>query len=202
MRPQSFTKRVLHHKCFPVKFVEFQRTLFLQITTGRLLLIHSNILDLSFALSVIYKCSHDQLSRTSRERLSQEIVFTVKKIRINLKKIRSRVIFRNWTGLDESKCIQQKLSHGGVPQKSVLKYLAKFTRKHLYMIDQARAMNELGVTKQGNLITIHFWNPQTMQITEKSFFSLLLGQQVFSGIFLKRVKDIQLTQYTKFIDIS
>ena len=42
--PATLLKKRLWHRCFPVNFVEFLRTPFLQNTTGRLLLEQKNVL--------------------------------------------------------------------------------------------------------------------------------------------------------------
>ena len=42
LRPAALLKKRLWHRCFPVNFVEFLRTPFLQNTSGRLLLTHQN----------------------------------------------------------------------------------------------------------------------------------------------------------------
>ena len=65
MRTYSFIKKGIHHRCFPVKFMNFYRASFHQNTAGRLLLISSNILDVSLALSAINLLSHSKLSKTS-----------------------------------------------------------------------------------------------------------------------------------------
>ena len=38
LRPATLLKKRLGHRCFPVNFAKFPRTLFLQSTSGRLLL--------------------------------------------------------------------------------------------------------------------------------------------------------------------
>ena len=44
LRPATLLKKRLWHRCFPVNFVKFLRTSFLQNTSGRLLLVASEIL--------------------------------------------------------------------------------------------------------------------------------------------------------------
>ena len=46
-RPATLIKKRLWHRCFPVNFTNFLRTLFLQNTSGRLLLTNSTISYLS-----------------------------------------------------------------------------------------------------------------------------------------------------------
>ena len=53
MRIYSFTKKWLHQSCFFVNFVKFYRTWFLKKIVGEILLISSNILDVSFVLLAI-----------------------------------------------------------------------------------------------------------------------------------------------------
>ena len=53
-RPAILLKKSLWHRCFPVNFVKFPRTTFLQNTSGRLLLILRSV---SFCILIIHKLS-------------------------------------------------------------------------------------------------------------------------------------------------
>ena len=56
LRPVTLLKRRLWHRCFPVNFVKFLRTPFLQNTSGRLLLLIETVEDDSLAFIPIYIC--------------------------------------------------------------------------------------------------------------------------------------------------
>ena len=58
LRNYWFTKKELHLKCFLGKFVKLYTILILQITAGRLLLISSNVSDISLALLAINRLNH------------------------------------------------------------------------------------------------------------------------------------------------
>ena len=66
LRTYSFTKKGLHIGGILVKFVKFYRISFLQETARRLLLLSSNISDISLALLAVNQPSLSWLSRTSR----------------------------------------------------------------------------------------------------------------------------------------
>ena len=76
-RTYSFTYKGLHHRCFLMKFVKFYGTSFLQNTIGRLLLISSNIFDVSLALSVILQFSRNLLSWNCRNTLFMQVIHSV-----------------------------------------------------------------------------------------------------------------------------
>ena len=66
-------------------------------------------------------------------------------------------------------------------------------------LDQAE--NELGVTKWGNQITIHIWNPQTMQITD--FFCINFGATSFLILkIMSNVIQVQCQLISMFVDKS
>ena len=92
LRTYSFTKKGLHIGSILVKFVKFYWISFLQETARRLLLISSNISDISPALLAVNQLSLSWLSRTSRKSHSWKVskYGDLLRIQYEYRKIRTR----------------------------------------------------------------------------------------------------------------
>ena len=112
--------------------LQFYRTL---LTTGQLLLISSNIFDVSLALSEIYQFSHNQLCKNSRNAICKRsllLLWKCFKKTIIIIKNRSSVTFWGWCWLSEQSIFSRSSHPEVLCEKNAMNFLAKFREKCLY----------------------------------------------------------------------